>query len=266
MAIHRGYVYTEYGQLHYAEAGSGPVILMLHQAPRSHDEFAELQPLLANGFHTIAMDMLGFGSSAHLPAPQTIETMAAGGWALLDALEVGSVVVLGHHTGAVVAQEMAVQAPERTNALVLSAMPWVDAERRSSGDVVNVDLAKISPDGAHLTELWSLRQPYYPVDRPDLLNRFVRDALAPGVDPAEGHRAVNRYAMDERIGVVTAPVLLLAPTADPFVAPHLPAVTRALSGAANVHVQPLAGAQIPAMEQCADEVAQHVREFLAGLD
>src|SRR5699024_6203537 len=110
-----------------------------------------------------------------------------------------SAVLLGHHTGAAVAQEMAVQQSGRTAALVLSGMPWVDAERRSSGHVVNVDLATATPDGDHLIGLWRQRQPYYPADRPDLLDRFIRDALAPGVDPAEGHRAVKRYAMDERI-------------------------------------------------------------------
>jgi pimeloyl-ACP methyl ester carboxylesterase len=265
MTIRRGYADTPYGQLHYAEAGTGPAVLMLHQTPRSHDEFAEVQSLLADDFRTIAMDMLGFGLSAPLPAPQTIEAMAAGGWALLDVLGVDSAVLLGHHTGAAVAQEMAVQAPERAAALVLSAMPWVDAARRAGGHDVGVDRATTAEDGRHLGELWRLRDPYYPAGRPDLLERFIRDALAPGIDPAEGHRAVSRYRMDERIGAVTAPVLLLAPTDDPFAAAALPSVTDALTGARVVEVRALEGAQVPAMEQCAGQVAAHVREFVADL-
>ena len=39
-----------------------------------------------------------------------------------------------------------------------------------------------------------------------------------------------------------------------------------LAGARVVEVKTLEGAQIPAMEQCADQVAAHVRSFLAGLD
>lgn len=264
-AIRRAYADTPFGQLHHAEAGSGPGVLMLHQTPRSHDEFAELQPLLADGFRTIAMDMVGFGLSAPSPAPQTIETMAEAGWALLDALGVDQAVLLGHHTGAAVAQEMAVQASCRTEALVLSAMPWVDAARRARPDL-GVDHAQTAEDGSHLTGLWRLRQPYYPAGRPDLLDRFIRDALAPGVDPAEGHRAVRRYLMDERISQVTAPVLLLAPTEDPFAAAALPAVRRALTAARVVEVRELEGAAIPAMEQRAEQVARHVREFLASLE
>ena len=55
-------------------------------------------------------------------------------------------------------------------------------------------------------ELWAMRAPFYPPNRPDLLDRFIRDALAPGLDPVEGHRACARYRMEERIGLVTAPV------------------------------------------------------------
>ena len=265
MTIRRGYADTPLGQLHYAQAGDGPVLLMLHQTPRSHDEFAELQPLLADSYRTVAMDMPGFGSSAPLAGAMTIEALAEGGWALLDSLGAERAVLLGHHTGAAVAQEMAVQAPERTRALVLSAMPWVDAERRANRHGVGVDDATLAGDGSHLIELWRQRQPYYPTSRPDLLNRFVRDALAPGLDPTEGHRAVGRYEMDLRIGAVIAPVLLLAGTEDPFAAKALPAVRSALTGAQRVAVRSLNGGQVPAMEQCAEQVAGHVRAFLAAL-
>lgn len=264
MTVRRGYADTTFGQLHYAEQGTGPVMLMLHQTPRSLDEFAELQPLLADDFRTIAMDMIGFGLSAPCPAPWSIEQMAAAAWALLDALAVDSTLLLGHHTGAAVAHEMAIQAPGRATALVLSAMPWVDQARRDGHHDLGVDRATADEDGDHLTELWRLRKPYYPQGRPDLLDRFIRDALVPGLDPAEGHRAVSRYLMDERIGSITAPVLLLAPTDDPFANAALPSVRHGLTGARVVEVKDLEGAQVPAMEQCAEQVAAHVRAFLSG--
>jgi pimeloyl-ACP methyl ester carboxylesterase len=265
MRIHRGYADTRLGQLHYAEAGAGPTLVMLHQTPRSHDEFAELQGLLAGDFRTVAMDMPGFGLSAPVAAPQTIEAMAAGVPALLDALGIDTAMVLGHHTGAAVAMEAAVQAPDRVRAIVLSATPWVDAERRSSEHELGVDRATRAADGSHLLELWRQRQPYYPEDRPDLLDRFIRDALAPGLDPTEGHRAVNRYEMERRIQEVDVPVLLLAPTDDPFAERDLPSVVAALAHVPVLERRPLRGAHIPAMEECAEQVARHVREFAARL-
>ena len=108
-----GYVDSSFGQLHYAQQGSGEAILLLHQAPRSWDEFREFIPLLADDFRVVAMDMPGYGNSAPVPGPQTIETYARGAWELLDTLGVDRVTVIGHHTGAAVALEMAASRPER---------------------------------------------------------------------------------------------------------------------------------------------------------
>lgn len=262
MTVRRAYADTPLGQLHYAEAGTGRTIVMLHQAPRSLDEFAEVQQDLSADFHTVAMDLPGFGMSVPLPAPQTIEAMATGVTALLDALGLESAVLLGHHTGAAVALEVAAAAPERAEAIVLSSMPWVGPERRARQGGVGVDDAEQQEDGSHLTKLWSLRQPYYPAGRPDLLDRFIRDALVPGLDPAEGHRACDRYVMDERIGLVRCPVLVMSASADPFATPAVPHIIEGLTGAGHVAQTVLDGGTIPAMEQCAAQVADRVRGFL----
>src|SRR5699024_11601516 len=68
------YADSPLGRLHYAELGDGFPLLMLHQTPRSHDEFAEVQPLMArSGYRAIAMDMLGFGLSAPSAVPRSEE-------------------------------------------------------------------------------------------------------------------------------------------------------------------------------------------------
>jgi pimeloyl-ACP methyl ester carboxylesterase len=257
----RAYVDTPFGQLHYASVGEGPVLLLLHQTPRSHDEFRELQPLLADGRRVIAMDMLGFGMSAPLPAPQRIEQFAAGAFALLDALGIAEAVVLGHHTGAVVALEMAASAPDRVRALIMSSTPWTGPEyRERHATHTAVDNVPRADDGSHLTELWQIRQPYYPAGRPDLLERFIRDALA--VDPAEGHRACGRYVMEDRVGLVTAPVLLLGASADPFGMRDLPMLSERL---ANAEAQVVEGGTVPLMEQAPKEVVSFVTDFLGRL-
>ncbi|GAA0526285.1 alpha/beta hydrolase [Paractinoplanes ferrugineus] len=261
----RGYADTPYGQMHYAELGAGPAVLLLHQTPRSYDEFREVQPLLAAGRRVIAMDMYGFGLSAPLPRPQTVEAMAAGAYALLDALGVDQAVVLGHHTGGAVAIEMAAAVPARVPALILSSPPWTGPEfRESHANGPGVDEAETAADGRHLTTLWELRRPYYPAGRPDLLDRFIRDALAPGVDPAEGHLACARYVMEERIGRIEAPTLIIGASADPFARPDVERVQAGLTGAARVEVAIVEGGTIPLMEQKATEVAALVTAFLEG--
>ncbi|MFF4625132.1 alpha/beta fold hydrolase [Nonomuraea jabiensis] len=264
-SIRCGYADTPFGQVHYAEQGSGRPLLLLHQTPRSWDEFRELLPLLAEGRRVIAMDMIGFGASAKVPGPHTIELFAAGALALLDALGIDRTDLLGHHTGGAVAVELAAVAPHRVDRLILSSTPWADSHYRAShADGPVVDDAAPSPDGAHVRLLWDLRRPYYPQPDTDLLGRFLHDALTPGLDPAEGHRACARYYMEDKIGLIAAPVLLLGASADPFALPQLEPLRRNLTGAERVSSIVIEGGTIPLMEQKAPEVAAAVAEFLSA--
>ena len=89
------YIKTELGQLHIATAGQGDPIILLHQTPRSWDEYRELIPLLAVEHRVIAMDMYGFGQSAKFAAPQTIEKYASGVIALADAMGLAVLICWG---------------------------------------------------------------------------------------------------------------------------------------------------------------------------
>jgi pimeloyl-ACP methyl ester carboxylesterase len=107
-----------HGRLVYAHAGAGPPVLLLHQTPRSWDEFRDvLGRLAAGGYQAIAFDTPGFGASAPLPGEPTIERWAQTIHDGLDALGVASAAVVGHHTGGVVAVELALQQPNRVSAL-----------------------------------------------------------------------------------------------------------------------------------------------------
>ncbi|GAF48751.1 alpha/beta fold hydrolase [Rhodococcus wratislaviensis] len=260
------YADTSFGQLHYAEQGDGPVLLLLHQTPRSWDEFRELIPLLAVDHRVIAMDMVGFGASATLRRPQTIEAFARGAWELVDSLGVDRLGVLGHHTGAVVAMEMAAARSDRLDAVILSSCPFADGKYRTghSGGG-GVDCAERAEDGAHLQTLWELRRPYYPEPAVELLDRFIHDALSPGVDPAEGHRACARYRMEDRIGSVAVPVLLIGAGQDPFSMPNVPTLRMHLTAAPSVDCVVIEAGTVALIEREAVAVASAVRSFFASI-
>ena len=96
----RGFAEVADGVVHYAEAGSGPAVLLLHQTPRSWDEYRDVLPLLGARFRAIAMDTIGFGESSKPPWEATIERFARVALDLLDALGVERASVVGHHTAA----------------------------------------------------------------------------------------------------------------------------------------------------------------------
>lgn len=260
-SIRLGYVDLAHGQVHLAQAGEGPPALLLHQSPRSWDEYAGVLPLLAAaGFHALAPDTPGFGASAPLDGEPSIEAWAAAAGELLDALELERVAVVGHHTGGVIALELAASRPERVRGLVLSSTPWIDAaERTARRRTGTVDQAQTVHGGEHLTELWRGRAPFYPQGRPDLLERFVGDALASGDLRTAGHEAVGAYHMDERAGLVRAPTLVIGATADPFAHPDLAALADALGGARTVELE---GGMVPLPEHMPREFAGAVIDFL----
>jgi hypothetical protein len=71
--------------------------------------------------------------------------------------------------------------------------------------------------------------------------------------------------MEERIGLVSVPTLLLGASADPFAMPHLQPVQDHLTGAPSVRTVVLESGTIPLMEQLPEEVAAEVESFLALL-
>ena len=230
--IQRSFVTTAAGVVHVAACGEGFPVLLLHQTPRSWDEYRDVLPLIGRHARAIAMDTPGFGDS-DLPgegAP-SIEGWAATAVALLDALGIAGACVVGHHTGAVIAMEVAARASSRVAALVLSSCPWVDAPRRlRHGDKVPVDDVERTADGSHLGQLWAKRQPFYPPGDTDLLDRFVADALKAGDMAVTGHRTVNRYHMEERAPLVSAPTLVIGATSRPARLPVQPTRRRCDQG------------------------------------
>jgi pimeloyl-ACP methyl ester carboxylesterase len=258
--MHR-FANTRYGQIHYVEQGAGDPVLLLHQTPRSWDEYRDVLPLLGATHRAIAPDTPGFGLSDGPADRWTIEGFAAGIVDLVDALDLGPVTLVGHHTGAVVATEIAAAAPGRVSALVLSGMPYVDSARREqvAAGRPPIDHVERAIDGSHLQQLWDNRAPYYPADRPDLLERLVHDAVAVLDRVEEGHEAVNRYRMEDRIGRVTARTLVLCGELDTFSLPDVGKILAAIPGARSVL---LPGTGVPAMDHRPGLVAEELERFL----
>jgi pimeloyl-ACP methyl ester carboxylesterase len=263
-AIERSFVSVPSGRAHVAAAGAGRPILLLHQTPRSWNEYRDVLPLLGRDHRAIAMDSMGFGDSEPLPpGTLTIERLAAAAHEVLVALGHRQAVIVGHHTGAAIAIEIAAAHPDSVAALVLSASPYVDAARRAAAHGKRI-IDDVTPraDGGHLAELWAMRQPFYPADRPDLLERFVVDALKAGPLAAEGHRMVDRYEMDKRLPLVRCPTLVIAPTADPHAYPHAPKVAGAIRGSVLVEIE---NGMVPLPDQMPREFADAVHRFVMSL-
>jgi pimeloyl-ACP methyl ester carboxylesterase len=113
--------------VHIAEQGSGPLVLLLHGFPELWYSWRhQLPALAAAGFHAVAPDLRGYGRT---DAPQPVEAysmrnMTADAAGILDALGVETAVVAGHDWGAPIAWHCALMYPERFSAVVALSVPY----------------------------------------------------------------------------------------------------------------------------------------------
>ncbi|MFI5267593.1 MAG: alpha/beta fold hydrolase [Chloroflexota bacterium] len=260
LTVRRAFADVPEGQIHYAVAGEGEPVLLLHQTPRSWDEFRDVLPIVGQRFRAIAMDTVGFGDSYRPAEPFSVELAGRVVIQFLDALGIDRAHVVGHHTGGVVAVEVAATYPARVNKLGLSSTPCVDAPRRErAAKRPAIDHVEFQADGSHLTALWRKRQWFYPPDRPDLLTRFAIDALKVFDRAEEGHLACNRYQMERRFDLIQAPTLILVGGEDQFALPEYHHMIQRLPHAQH---QVVAGGMVPLPDQMPEEFARVVLEFL----
>lgn len=105
-------------RLAYTRRGDGPALVLVHGYLGGADMWrAEVEAFSAR-FDVVAPDLAGFGESAHLSAPDSIDGHARQVFALLDDLGIGRFHLLGHSMGGMIVQQMAALDPVRIAKLV----------------------------------------------------------------------------------------------------------------------------------------------------
>jgi pimeloyl-ACP methyl ester carboxylesterase len=122
-AVHHRYAAVNGRRLFYREAGpaAAPTVVLLHGFPASSFMFRHLIPLLADRYHVIAPDHLGFGYS-EAPATDefgyTFDALAGLTADLLDQLGAGRYALYVQDYGAPVGWRLALANPEAVTAVI----------------------------------------------------------------------------------------------------------------------------------------------------
>jgi pimeloyl-ACP methyl ester carboxylesterase len=120
-------------RMHIAEAGHGPLVVLLHGFPESWYSWRhQLTALAAAGYHAVAPDQRGYcetgppGPPDHPAGPDqyTILHLTGDVIALLDALGADRAVLAGHDWGAPVAWQSALFRPDRIRGVVGLSVPY----------------------------------------------------------------------------------------------------------------------------------------------
>ncbi len=253
-SIWRDYADTPRGRMHLRLSGPErrPVIA-LHSAPGSA---APLRPLLAGlgtARRVIAPDFIGNGDSAKPDARVDIATLARDTVALADAIGVGKFDLWGTHTGALIALEVAIQAPDRVGRVILEAPPLL--EPAFTADLLANYFPELKPDGwgLYLQQAWNMRRdmflfwPWYRAKRaaarplaipqPGFLHDWTIGLLTSGATYHRTYRAAFEYDTRARLPLLRRPALICAGPAD-MLADGLTAARDLVPGKAIVTTTP----------------------------
>lgn len=105
--------------IHYAVDGHGPWLTLAHPLGADLTVWDDIVPDLAAHFRVLRYDSRGHGQSDVPRGPYTVEQLAADATALLSSLEITTTHFVGISMGGAVAQQVALDAPERIASLTL---------------------------------------------------------------------------------------------------------------------------------------------------
>jgi pimeloyl-ACP methyl ester carboxylesterase len=100
--------------------GAGPPLLLIAGLSADRGLWGYVRDELNKQFQTIAFDNRDVGKSDPASGPYGFDDLARDAMAVLDAAGVKKAHVLGHSMGGVIAQELAILAPERLQSLIVS--------------------------------------------------------------------------------------------------------------------------------------------------
>jgi len=106
-------------KIFWDEEGAGDPILLIMGLGYPAIAWYRTRPVLAREFRTIALDNRGVGRSERPSGPYPIPLMASDAAAVLDAAGVENAHVYGVSMGGMIAQEFALQYPQRVRSLIL---------------------------------------------------------------------------------------------------------------------------------------------------
>ncbi|HEX7733870.1 MAG TPA: alpha/beta hydrolase [Ktedonobacteraceae bacterium] len=115
-------------RMHFAEIGSGPLVVLCHGFPELWYSWRYQLPALAQaGYHAVAPDLRGYGQTAQPADNATYSLLHLVGdlVGLLDVLGEQQAILISHDWGSNLAWHAALLRPDRFPALVVMSVPYI---------------------------------------------------------------------------------------------------------------------------------------------
>lgn len=218
VTVDRAYGRGPFGQMHLriarpAKPTARPLVCF-HMSPYSGALYDGFLPAMAADRIVLAPDTPGFGMSDAPRERPGIADYARAHAALIESLGHETYDVLGYHTGANIAVEIAALFPHRVTHVAMIGAPLFTAEeaperRKMFGPV------QIAEDGSHMPPLWAKSMRWNMAGRTkEMLAALFHERLRRPDISWWGHSAVYDHDLAERMKSLHQPVALFNPHDD----------------------------------------------------
>ncbi len=208
--------------LYYEVHGKGePLVLIMGYTLRG-GRGAELRDKLAGEYRVIVPDNRGTGRSDKPEIPYTTKMMAADIAGLLDVLGISVANVIGYSMGGQIAQEFALNYPDRLNSLILAATSCggpraVLPTPEDMAVFFNPELFNMPPEEASRAWLPLLWSEDFVQKNPAIIDRYVAIACeypTPQQTAVSQQNALMTHDTYDRLLNIKAPTLVIVGTED----------------------------------------------------
>jgi pimeloyl-ACP methyl ester carboxylesterase len=202
------------------DEGSGTAVVLLHAFPLNKETWDAQASVLARRARVVRFDIRGLGRSSVPDGPYLMATLGSDVAAVLDALGIGSAVVVGHSIGSYIAFAFYRMFAERVLGLgIVCGNAWADDGEMKLRRYALAD--QVEREGTRaLVESYVPRYfapPFYR-ERPELVTRATEIVEAASPAGAAGllRGMAERDASDDLFEDIRVPVAILAGTMDAF--------------------------------------------------
>lgn len=211
-------------ELFYERTVSGPPVLLIPGLGGDGRFWAGVVARLANCFDLIVVDHRGAGRSGRPPGPYSIGGIARDVLAVLDAEGCPAAHLVGHSTGGAIVQTIALDAHERTRALVISGS-WdrSDARFRAAFEARAALLdAGLSAAYQQLTHVFGYDPAWLDAHETDLAKDVAtaETTLAPFAVTAARVRMLLDFDRSAELHRIAQPTLIIGARDDILIPPH----------------------------------------------
>jgi len=179
---------------------------------------------LSKHFKTVIFDKRGVGRSDKLEGDLTVEIMAANLLGLMDALNINQAHILGHSLGGMIAQELALNNPERIKKLVLCSTTCGGSKAEMPSMATQSIMGRLASRG-HTKLLVKKAMPHtfskkFIDENPEFIEKKTNDFLIMPTEPPtfQAHIAAwGRYNSCRKLKNIDIPTLIMHGTDDKFI-------------------------------------------------